>query len=73
MQFESDLTVHLSKHTLETLRMARDGGYMVPHATATEWITREIMAQGLWPGLSFAGSEGCEGSSDPAARSQGAT
>ena len=50
--FETDLDIHLSKQTLEVLRMSRDLEYPdIKDFHATSEIAREIINQGLWPGI----------------------
>ena len=56
-QFEGPITVTLSKHACEVLRMARACYPDIPHSLATSFITEEIMAQGLWPGFDPGGSD----------------
>lgn len=55
-QFNGPITVTLSRHACEVLRMARSGYPDIPHSLATGFITEEIMAQGLWPGFDPGGS-----------------
>ena len=55
-QFTGPVTVTLSKHTCEVLRMARACYPDIPHTLATSFIAEEIMAQGLWPGYDPGGS-----------------
>ena len=55
-QFTGPITVTLSKHACEVLRMARACYPDIPHNLATQFITEEIMDQGLWPGYEPGGN-----------------